>query len=76
MLDRKPDAVLLEDPLCVTGQVLTLETLFALMSNTKIVKEALIKGLSTFLGDASLTHDCCRLAFSLAQRLYSDQRYV
>lgn len=34
-----------------TGQVLALETLFALMSNTKIVKEALVKGGLVYLLD-------------------------
>ena len=54
-------ACLFENPLCVAGQLLTLETLFALMSNTKIVKEALVKGASTFLGNGFLNHICCRL---------------
>ena len=58
-----PDAALFENPLCVAGQLLTLETLFALMSSTKIVKEALVKGASAFLGNGFLKHVCCRLYF-------------
>ena len=36
---------------CFTGQLLTLESLFSLMSNTKIVKEALTKGSPIYLLD-------------------------
>lgn len=38
-------------PSCVTGQLLTLESLFSLMSSTKIVKEALMKGAPIYLLD-------------------------
>ena len=61
LCSRMPDAALFENPFCVAGQLLTLETLFALMSNTKIVKEALVKGVSTFLGNGFLNHICFRL---------------